>query len=171
MEIHRFEKAWLAVGLVLIVGFIATVAYGAAGAGVTMLGDDGQVDAAALGDHPRFGQPGVYESDDGYDVYIVSQQFIYRPGSGNEPPVVPADTNVTFYVTSADVIHGFAIPGTNINAMAIPGQISEMKVRFDEPGTYGIVCHEYCGAGHHDMEGRIEVVPQSQFNESGVVNA
>jgi len=52
--------------------------------------------------------------------------------------------------------------------MAVPGQVATVTVEFDEPGEYGLVCNEYCGSGHHTMEGRLEVVPPAQFNESEV---
>jgi cytochrome c oxidase subunit 2 len=71
---------------------------------------------------------------------------------------------VTFYITSADVVHGFNLVGTNVNSMAIPGQVAELTVQFDEPKEYGIVCHEYCGAAHHDMAGVLRVVPESEFS-------
>jgi len=35
--------------------------------------------------------------------------------------------------------------------MVIPGQVSEIDVNFDEPGQYSVLCHEYCGIGHHTM--------------------
>ncbi len=41
MEIHAYEKLWLALALVLIVGFIGTITYGAAGAGIEMIDDEG----------------------------------------------------------------------------------------------------------------------------------
>jgi cytochrome c oxidase subunit 2 len=50
--------------------------------------------------------------------------------------------------------------------MVIPGQVGEFSVTFDETGSYGIVCHEYCGSGHHTMAGTLEVGPQSQFDVS-----
>lgn len=163
MEIHRFEKLWLATALLLIVGFIATVTYGAVGVGVQMVGDGGDtVEPAAVDDHPKFGDPGIEKTDDGYSVYVVSRQFFFDPGT-SEPIRVPTDTRVTFYVTSSDVIHGFELAGTNVNAMVIPGQITEMTVVFDEPGEYGILCNEYCGAGHHAMEGKLVAVPSEEF--------
>jgi len=51
--------------------------------------------------------------------------------------------------------------------MAVPGQVAEITVRFDEPAEYGIVCHEYCGAGHHEMGGSVEVVPKSNYTHNG----
>jgi cytochrome c oxidase subunit 2 len=49
------------------------------------------------------------------------------------------------------------IVGTPVNMMVVPGQISKLTVRFDRPGEYLIVCHEYCGSGHHVMSGKVIV--------------
>jgi len=174
MEIHRFEKLWLGVGLVLIVGIIATVAYGAVGPGVAMVDDDGgEIDheTVANGNYEQanFKSPGVRQvGENEYTVHVVARQFLFEPGT-QEPIQVPAGSEVTFYVTSPDVIHGFSVAGTNLNTMVIPGQVAQFTTRFDEPGEHGIVCHEYCGAAHHTMAGTIEVVPQSQFNSTMTV--
>jgi cytochrome c oxidase subunit 2 len=159
MEIHRFERFWLAVSLLLILGFIGTIVYGAMGAGVAMVDDSGgQVDPTDTTASDNFREPGVYEADDGtYDVYVHAQQFSFQPGS-TSPIEVPADTEITFYVTSPDVVHGFNVVGTNLNTMVIPGQVSKFTTEFDETGDYYIVCNEYCGAAHHAMEGQIRVV-------------
>jgi cytochrome c oxidase subunit II len=34
-------------------------------------------------------------------------------------------------------------------------------VRFDRPGEYPMICHEYCGIAHHTMSGKIIVEPRS----------
>lgn len=161
MNIHTFEKIWLVMALVLIVTFIGTITYGAVGAGVVMVSDSGgTVDPSALGDDDRFDDPRVEQvGENEYEAYVVARQFIFQPGTIE----VPENSKVTFYVTSADVIHGFDVIGTNINIMAIPGQVAEVTVEFDEPGEYGIICHEYCGDGHHDMEGKLVVVPDEEF--------
>jgi len=163
MEIHRYEKIWTAAALLLIVGFIATVTYGTVGAGVKMVDDSGgTVDAGSLGD-TEFGDPGVTQvGENQYEVHVVARQFLFQPGT-TSPIRVPANSEVTFYVTSADVVHGFEVAGTNVNIMAIPGQVAEVTVRFDDPGEYGIVCHEYCGAGHHTMAGQLVVVPEDEY--------
>jgi cytochrome c oxidase subunit 2 len=165
MEIHRFEKAWLVASLVLIVAWIATVTYGAVGPGVAMVGDGGTIDDAANpADSPNFREPGVYAADgeNRYDVYVTARQFFFQPGT-NEPIRVPAGSTVTFYITSADVVHGFELAGTNVNTMAIPGQVAQATVEFEETAEYSLVCNEYCGSGHHTMTGRLVVVPPSEF--------
>lgn len=170
MEIHRYEKAWFVAGMVLIVGFIATVVYGAVGPGVAMVDDSGgTVGSAPIanGNYDQtdaFREPGVYRTDEGsFDVYIVAQQFAFQPGTG-DPIRLPAGSEVTFHVASADVTHGFNLAGTNVNTMVIPGQVAEITTRFDEPASYGIVCHEYCGGGHHNMAGSLEVVPAAEYD-------
>ena len=103
-----------------------------------------------------------YAAENGY---ARPYQFSFRPGSG-DPIEVLANTRVTFYVTSPDVTHGFSVVGTNINTMVIPGQVAKITTVFEGPGTHHIVCHEYCGAAHHTMQGQIRVVEQSQFDAS-----
>ena len=167
MEIHRFEAVWTAVSLLLIVGWIATVTYGAVGPpGIQMVDDRGGTvaDPQNPTDSPNFRAPGVYETGPNeYAVYVVVRQFLFEPGT-TEPIRVPAGSEVTWYLTSPDVIHGFEVVGTNVNAMVIPGQVTKITVEFDRPREYGLVCNEYCGAGHHTMEGRIVVVPPDEFD-------
>jgi len=172
MQVHNFEKVWLGASILLIVGFIVTISYGTVGAGISMVDDSGgQIDAQAVSNGDtgtQFDDPGVFrESEDRVVVYVVARQFQFSPGTGDTPIRVPADTQVTFRVTSADVVHGFSIVETNVNTMVIPGQVSEVTAEFDEPGTYGLICHEYCGAAHHEMGGSIEVVPRSEYDNGG----
>jgi len=168
MHVHRFEKLWFGASLVLIVAFLGTIIYGAVGPGVAMVDDSGgTVEPSVIADGnyeqvENFREPGVYDTDDGVNVYVVARQYLFQPGS-SEPIEVPAGEPVTFHVTTPDVTHGFNLAGTNVNSMVIPGQIAEFTVTFDETGEYGIVCHEYCGSGHHTMEGQVVVVEQSEF--------
>ncbi len=84
---------------------------------------------------------------------VVAQMFAFSP----DPIEVPANRPVTFRVTSADVIHGFEVIGTNANAMAVPGYVTQFTVTFARPGEYLIACHEYCGILHHNMVGKLIV--------------
>ncbi|MFC7078091.1 cytochrome c oxidase subunit II [Haloarcula halophila] len=170
MHVHRFERLWLVGALTLIVLFIGTVTYGAVGAGYGMVdATGGEVDQTNPTASDNFREPGVYNGSEPnhYDVYIEAVQFAFVPGT-SEPIRLPANSTVTFHVTSGDVVHGFEVVGTNINTMAVPGQVATVTVEFDEPGEYGLVCNEYCGSGHHTMEGSLDVVPPAEFNESEV---
>jgi cytochrome c oxidase subunit 2 len=168
MHIHRLEKFWIGVSFILIFGFIGTVIVGFTVFDLKVIGKSETIDPTKL-QETEFANPGVRAVTKGgqthYEAYIVARQFLYMPGTGT-PIKVPTDSKVTFYITSPDVLHGFQVVGTNLNTMVIPGQVTKMSTRFDNPGTYGILCNEYCGAAHHAMEGRLEVVAQSEFNTS-----
>jgi len=173
MHIHRFEKVWLALALVFILALISSVVYGAIGPGIEMVdAEGGTVDPQNLEDS-AFADPGVERvGENEYEVYVVAKQFSFNPGSpANGIIRVPANSEVTFYVTSSDVIHGFELAGTNMNTMAIPGQVSKVTVEFGDPATYGLLCNEYCGAAHHAMEGKVVVVPESEYEGPGETNA
>jgi cytochrome c oxidase subunit 2 len=43
--------------------------------------------------------------------------------------------------------------------MVLPGQVTKTSARFDEPGEYRFLCHEYCGLAHHLMFGKVIVAP------------
>ncbi|MFP8953753.1 cytochrome c oxidase subunit II [Natrialbaceae archaeon A-arb3/5] len=161
MKIHQYERLWLIGSMILIVGFIVTITYGTVGLGITMIGDQEEaLPPDDIDDDERFADPRVEQvGEDEYEAYVVAMTFIFQP----DPIEVPADSEVTFYLTSRDVIHSFTVVGTNTNTMVIPGEVSAMTVEFDEPGEYGVVCNEYCGSGHHDMEGLLVVHPEDEF--------
>jgi cytochrome c oxidase subunit 2 len=90
---------------------------------------------------------------------MVASQYEFVP-----PCVrVPAGTPVTFRLTSADVVHGFLLPDTNVNTMIVPGFVSEVRTSFASPGEYLMPCHEFCGLGHHAMWTRVVVEPRDKF--------
>jgi mono/diheme cytochrome c family protein len=71
---------------------------------------------------------------------------------------VAAGKPLTLRLTSADVMHGFAVGRLDIPAVDIyPGEVTEIELVFDEPGTYTYYCTRWCGANHWRMRGTIEV--------------
>ncbi|MFA9516729.1 cytochrome c oxidase subunit II [Halopenitus sp. H-Gu1] len=164
MHVHSYEKIWLGLALGLILLLIGSVTYGAVGPGVAMVAaDQPTVDPTALDEDDRFAEPRVERvGENEYEAYVVAYQFGFSP----DPIVVPANSTVTIMVTSRDVTHGFEVVGTNANTMVIPGEVSTITVETGEPTEYGILCNEYCGAAHHTMEGKLEVVPQEEFDAS-----
>jgi len=103
---------------------------------------------------PPFDNPGVRETAPGrYEVVMIGQAWSFTPGEVR----VPAGSEVTFLMTSPDVIHGFHVEGTRLNVMLIPGQVARVSYTFEEPGEHLIICHEYCGIGHHNMWGKVVV--------------
>ncbi|GIW12189.1 MAG: cytochrome c oxidase subunit II [Dehalococcoidia bacterium] len=126
-------------------------------------GEAGRVDPNRLSETPPFNQPGLRQlGPDRYELVIVGQVWRFVTASPDDlsrrvEVRIPRGAEVTFVATSKDVVHGFHIEGTTVNLMLIPGQVSRATARFDEPGEYLFVCHEYCGTGHHTMYGLIRV--------------
>lgn len=101
------------------------------------------------------------EPDGSVTVRVIGQQYSFTP----QCIVVPAKTPITFRVTSADVIHGMLITGTNINSMVEPGFISTFRTTFDAPGDHLMPCHEFCGPGHEGMWANVKVVDKEMFSQ------
>lgn len=99
------------------------------------------------------------ERDGSVTVRIVAQQYSFTP----QCVLVPAGTPVTFRATSADVVHGFLVTDTNINAMVEPGYVATFRTNFPQPGDHLMPCHEYCGTGHQGMWAHVKVVDQAAF--------
>lgn len=98
--------------------------------------------------------PKVTQLDDKtYQVYAVAQMWQFQPSE----IYVPTGSEVDFYVTSKDVVHGFLIEQKNVNLMAVYGNVNKVTVKFDKPGVYPITCHEYCGVGHQNMQAQVIV--------------
>ena len=99
-------------------------------------------------------EPKVTRLDDRtYQVYAVAQMWQFQPNQIN----ITAGSEVDFFLTSKDVVHGFNISEKNVNLMAIYGNINKTTVRFEKAGIYKIVCHEYCGIGHQAMQAEVIV--------------
>jgi cytochrome c oxidase subunit II len=88
-----------------------------------------------------------------FQVYAVAQMWQFQPNQIN----IPVGSEVDFFVTSKDVVHGFNISEKNVNMMAVYGNINKTTVKFEKPGIYKITCHEYCGVGHQAMQAEVIV--------------
>lgn len=87
------------------------------------------------------------------------------------PNSVQAGRQVEFQTRSQDVQHGFGVyDGTKllvqVQVQAIrpdsdeeTGDVQKVFYTFDEPGTYEILCLEFCGVEHHNMIATLEVTP------------
>lgn len=151
---YLFEIAWILPSIAIPIALLVALVLTAFAVGISVPGVAGRVDPKAINTTPPFDQPGLRELAPGrYELAMVAQVFNFTPDTVE----VPVGSTVTFLVTSRDVIHGLKVNGTPINTMVIPGQISKLTTRFDRPGEYLVVCHEYCGGGHHLMAGKIIV--------------
>ncbi len=102
----------------------------------------------------QFANPRVEQiSADEYHVYVLGRTWDWQPN----PIRVRQGAKVVFLITSADLLHGFSIKGTDVNTMAIPSDVGQITYTFNTPGEYDVVCNEYCGMGHSTMVGKLIV--------------
>lgn len=154
MHIHRYERWWMTFGLAMLVLFLATILFAAFADNINPPSGLQPIDPAKVASTPPFDHPGLHRLPDGsYEAYYVAQVFSFAPAS----VTIPAGSKVTFYVTTPDVVHGFEVARTDINMMVVPGWVNSTTHTFTRPGTYLLVCNEYCGIGHQNMSAKIEV--------------
>ena len=142
----KFEKRILVFTGVLLVIFLAAVMR-AVSRGVSDL-------PACIPYDPSYLEPRVTALDENtYQVFVRAQMWSFEPSE----IFIPVGAEVDFYLTSKDVVHGFHIADKNVNMMAVYGGINKTTVKFDKPGVYPILCHEYCGSGHQHMKAEVIV--------------
>jgi cytochrome c oxidase subunit II len=158
MNVAFYERIWMWMAVVVLAVFAGAVLLSAGTAAIHAPSHMETVDPQALRNYPEFARPAVRTEPDGRVVVsVVATMYSFSP----DPIEVPAGKPVTFRITSDDVIHGFEVVGTNANAMAIPGYVSQFTITFPKPGTYLIGCNEYCGLAHHNMVGKL-IVKEAQ---------
>ena len=85
----------------------------------------------------------------GTDAYLMAYRFAFYPTL-----VVKAGHPVRIWLSSVDALHGFSIVGhnLNINLEVAPNHAYGAVFTPTEPGKYLVVCNEYCGLGHQEMQ-------------------
>ncbi|WP_186578898.1 cytochrome c oxidase subunit II [Aquibacillus kalidii] len=151
---NRLEELWLTVSVGILVIFMFIIGYQTFALGMGPPSHKETIDPQQVDQIEPFDEPGLKMlGDKQYEVVMILQAFAFTPSHIE----IPIGSEVEFTMTSKDVTHGFQIPGTNINAMVMPGHIQKISHTFNEPGEYLVVCNEYCGIGHQAMSTTITV--------------
>jgi cytochrome c oxidase subunit 2 len=89
----------------------------------------------------------------GSDVYLIARLWQWWPMLELE-----AGKTYRLHLMSMDWLHGFSLQPENINIQVHPGYEHILTVTPTAPGTFAIVCNEFCGINHHTMVSRLYVV-------------
>ncbi len=105
---------------------------------------------------------------DAMEVYVTAKQwmwkFAYPDGKSSISVLtVPAGRPVRLTMTSRDVIHSFSVPAFRTKQDVLPGTYTSLWFEAPEPGSYQILCAEYCGVGHSVMRGRVDVLSADDY--------
>ncbi|MEP6861409.1 MAG: c-type cytochrome [Deltaproteobacteria bacterium] len=101
-------------------------------------------------------------------IYVTAKQWMWKfayPGgpTSSEVLVVPVGTPVKLIMTSRDVIHGFYVPAFRIKQDVVPGRAITTWFDVVEPGTYDILCTQYCGTRHSFMRAQVVALAPADF--------
>lgn len=146
MKIDKAEKIVIMISLLLVGLFVFSLLYAK---------DKYKSDVPECLPYDKvYEEPKVNKLDENtYQVFSVASMWQFQPAE----IYIPVGSEVDFYLTSKDVVHGFNIAQKNVNMMAVYGSINKTTVKFDKPGVYDIICHEYCGIGHQSMRAQVIV--------------
>nr|YP_010705367.1 cytochrome c oxidase subunit II [Rhabdias kafunata]WCQ82415.1 cytochrome c oxidase subunit II [Rhabdias kafunata] len=77
--------------------------------------------------------------------------------------IIPCDVNIRFCITSADVIHAWALSSLSVKLDAMSGVLSTLCYSFPLVGVFYGQCSEICGANHSFMPIVLEVTLLDNF--------
>jgi cytochrome c oxidase subunit II len=158
----RTERRWASVSVAIIVVLVLTAAFAGLHQATMPQARVETIDPSRLhlaGEFVEANLGSTLEPDGSVTVRAIGQQYSFTPAC----ILVPAQTPITLRATSADVVHGILIEGTNVNTMLVPGYVSEQLMRFDKPGVHLMPCQEFCSFGHEGMWGKVKVVDKAEF--------
>jgi len=158
----RTERRWASVAVAIIVVLVLTAAFAGLHRATMPQARVETIDPSRLhlaGEFVEANLGSAPEPDGSVTVRAIGQQYSFTPSC----ILVPAETPMTLRATSADVVHGIMIQGTNINTMLVPGYVSQQFMRFDKTGDYLMPCQEFCSFGHEGMWGKVRVIDKAEF--------
>jgi cytochrome c oxidase subunit 2 len=103
-----------------------------------------------------------------FDSYMIEDKDI-KPGQirlleVDNRIIVPVGKPICLQITSADVLHSWAVPALGVKKDAVTGRLNQTWVQVDKPGVYFGQCSEICGMKHGFMPIVIEAVSQEEFD-------
>jgi cytochrome c oxidase subunit 2 len=106
--------------------------------------------------------------DDAVPVYVVGKQWMWklehRDGRREINTLhIPVERPVKLIMSSQDVIHSFYVPAFRIKQDVVPGRYTTLWFEATEPGTFRLMCAEYCGTDHAKMRGSIIAMRPAEY--------
>jgi cytochrome c oxidase subunit 2 len=90
-----------------------------------------------------------------FDSYMLAQNDLtlgaFRLLEVDNRIILPINTHVRILVTSADVLHSWAVPSLGLKIDACPGRLSQSSLFIQREGTFYGQCSEICGINHGFM--------------------
>ncbi len=91
----------------------------------------------------------------GFDSYMLADDDLVLGGlrllEVDNKVFLMTDTTIRLLITSADVLHSWAIPSFGVKIDACPGRLNQVALEVFDAGIYYGQCSELCGVNHGFM--------------------
>ena len=102
-----------------------------------------------------------------FDSYMIVEEELndigfrgkFRLLNVDNPLYLPIDTSIRLIVTSADVLHSWAVPTLGLKIDAVPGRLNQAVIFLKRSGIFFGQCSEICGVNHGFMPVEIHALP------------
>jgi cytochrome c oxidase subunit 2 len=102
-----------------------------------------------------------------FDSYIVSEDELTLGGlrllEVDYRTKLPINHNIQVIVTSADVLHSWAIPSLGVKIDACPGRLNQIFINLFRTGVFYGQCSEICGINHGFIPIVVEGVKKDDY--------
>ena len=107
------------------------------------------------------------ESSIVYDSYMIPEDDLelgqLRLLEVDNRVVLPVNTHIRVIITSADVLHCWAVPSLGVKCDAVPGRLNQASMYIDREGIFYGQCSELCGTNHGFMPIVVEAVSLDDY--------
>ena len=102
------------------------------------------------------------------EIFVVGKQWMWKfqhPQGKSEINTLhlPVGQPIQLIMISQDVIHDVFIPALRLHHDVLPGRYTRMSFTIKQPGTYPLLCSQYCGTSHAEMTGVVVAMPPAEF--------
>ena len=112
-----------------------------------------------------------YADQDGasieFDAYMIPESDLetgdLRLLEVDNQLVVPTNTHVRCILTSADVLHSWAVPSLGVKLDCVPGRLNQTSFLAYREGVFYGQCSEICGANHAFMPIAVKAVSLDEY--------
>jgi len=88
-------------------------------------------------------------------IPVLARKFVFVP----DEILLTLGETVVLELTAPDVMMGFAASDFGVRADVAPGLTTRLRLTATRLGRFQFNCDVFCGGGHEDMDGFIEVRP------------
>ena len=105
---------------------------------------------------------------DSLEYYVTGKMWLWEITHPNGQTMinemkVPVDRPVKVILKSEDLLHSFFVPEFRVKQDAVPNRYQTLWFEATVADTFDLFCTEYCGSGHSQMLGKVQVLTAEEW--------